>query len=209
MPQILGFIEALAELKAALLDTALDALEPILQGIGDVLGTVVLPALTMLADFLAENFHLVQGIGIAIVTLLVPAFVAWAVAAGTAAVATIVATGPIILLGAAIAGLAALVIIHFDTIKGVILGVFNWIRATGRSSSSSSLARSDAIGAHRQTLGHHLRGRYRSRNRHHQLGQDQLAAHHRCPVRSARYRYRRRPQKLGTPSRPYSKPAST
>ena len=128
MPDILAFIEAFAELKSAVLDTALDALEPILQGIGDVLGGVVLPALTALAEFLVENRPLVQGIGIAILTLLVPAFVAWAVSAGAAAVATIIATGPIILLGAAIAGLAALVIIHFDTIKKVVLGVFNWIK---------------------------------------------------------------------------------
>jgi len=128
MPDILDFIEAFADLKSAVLDTGLDALEPILHGLGAVLGGVVLPVLTGLANWLTTNRPLLQGIGIAIVTLLVPAFIAWAVSAGTAAIATLAAMLPIILLGAAIAILAALVITHFDTIKRWISNVFHWVK---------------------------------------------------------------------------------
>jgi phage-related protein len=128
MPQVLEFIEALADLKSAVLDTGFDALEPVLMALGAVLGGVVLPALTSLAQFLTNNRPVLQGIGIAIMTLMVPAFVAWAVSAGAAAIATLLLWAPIILIGLAIAALAALVITHFDKIKGAISAVFNWVK---------------------------------------------------------------------------------
>lgn len=128
LPKILAFVKAFANLKSAVLDVGLDVLEPVLKAIGSVLGTVVLPALTGLANWLAANKPVLQGIGIAIVTLLVPAFISWAVSAGAAAVATLLAMAPLILIGAAIAALAALVIIHFDTIKGAIEAAFNWVK---------------------------------------------------------------------------------
>lgn len=127
LPQILDFIEAFANLKSAVLDTALDALEPVLAGLGAVLGGVVLPALTGLANFLSDNQQVLQAIGIAILTMLVPAFVAWAVSAGAAAVATIAATWPILAIGAAVAALAYLVIHNWDTIKKATAAVFSWI----------------------------------------------------------------------------------
>ena len=145
LPDILEFVEALANLKSTVVDTALDALEPILAGIGDVFGGVVLPALTALAGFLGENRAVVQGVGIAIMTLLVPAFVAWAISAGIAAIKTIIAMGPIILLGAAIAGLATLVIIHFDTIKEVVWVSSTGSKTTGRCCSASSPDRSGSL----------------------------------------------------------------
>lgn len=127
MPEIGDFLVALSELRASVMDVGLDALEPILMGIGTVLGTIVLPALTGLATWLAENQPVLQGIGIAIMTFLVPAFLAWAINAGVAAAATLAAMAPVILIGAAIAGLAALVIIHFDTIVGVFKAAWNWL----------------------------------------------------------------------------------
>lgn len=127
MPQIGDFIAALVNLKAAVLDTGLDALEPVLSGIATVLGSVLLPALTGLANWLADNRPILQGIGIAILTFLIPAFVSWAISAGAAAIATLLAMAPLILIGAAIAALAALVIIHFDTILSVIRGAFDWV----------------------------------------------------------------------------------
>lgn len=128
MPQLGELVMALSRLKAAVLDTGLDFLEPILMRISDVLGAVLLPALTGLANWLADNQPVLQGIGIAILTFLVPAFISWAISAGAAAIATLLAMAPIILLGVAIAALAALVIIHFDTIKRWISNVFNWVK---------------------------------------------------------------------------------
>lgn len=127
MPQVGDFITSLSDLKSAVLDTGLEALEPVLEGIANILGSVLLPALTGLADWLADNKPVLQGIGIAILAFLVPAFVSWAISAGAAAIATLLAMAPLILIGVAIAALAALVIIHFDTIKSAIETAFNWV----------------------------------------------------------------------------------
>lgn len=58
----------------------------------------------------------------------------WAVLAASAlasaasvALAWVISMGPIILVAAAVAGLVALVVIHFDTIKNAIETAFNWI----------------------------------------------------------------------------------
>lgn len=48
--------------------------------------------------------------------------------AAQVAAAWLIAIGPIALVIAAIAGLVALVIIHFDTIKSVIAGAWNWVK---------------------------------------------------------------------------------
>ncbi len=127
LPQILDFIEAFSNLKSAVLDVALDALEPILVGLGAVLGGVVLPALTGLANWLSNNQQVLQAVGIAIMAMLVPAFIAWAVSAGAAAVATIAATWPILAIGAAIAALAYLIIHNWDTIKKATAAVVGFI----------------------------------------------------------------------------------
>lgn len=127
IPDAVELIKGLSRLKGAVVDVALDALEPIIRGIGDAVG-FVLPFLTDLANWLADNEPVLQGIGIAILTMLVPAFAAWALSAGAAAVATLVAMAPLIAIGVAIAALAALVIIHFDTIKRWISNVFNWVK---------------------------------------------------------------------------------
>src|SRR5690606_14675495 len=104
------------------------ALEPVLGAIGAVIGGVVLPALTGLANWLADHERVIQAIGIAIMTLLVPAFIAWAINAGIAAINTMLALAPLLLIGAAIALVAYLFITHFETIKNVVMAVFNWIK---------------------------------------------------------------------------------
>ena len=105
MPLVVSFGEWLpGALKAAQdavtpVAAALSNLGPIIQGIGGVLA------------FLAQNGDMVKtvmgALAIAIGIVLVPAFVAWAVAAGIAAIATIAATWPII---AIIAGITLLIV---------------------------------------------------------------------------------------------------
>jgi phage-related minor tail protein len=123
MPQIVRLLTSFANLKTAILD----ALAPAVQFVGEK----VLPALTSIMDWLANNGPVLQGI-------LIGLFTVWAIHAGIAAAATIAATWPFILIGIAIAALAALIITHWDTIKaatqavwefvlGVIQGVWNWI----------------------------------------------------------------------------------
>lgn len=123
MPQIIGLLTAFNNLKTAILE----ALEPAVTFIGEQ----VLPALTSILEWLAANGPVLQGILIAL-------FTAWAIHAGFAAAATLAATWPLVLVGVAVAALAALIITHWDTIKavtqavwnfvlGVIQGVWNWV----------------------------------------------------------------------------------
>ncbi len=123
LPQIAEFTSAVVELAGSIVE----ALEPALGVISDVIGAI-LPPITELFDFLARNQPVIQGIAIGIAAALVPAFVTWAVSAGAAAVATLLALAPLILIGVAVAALATLVIIHFDTIKNAIMTAFNWVR---------------------------------------------------------------------------------
>jgi hypothetical protein len=57
-----------------------------------------------------------------------PAIIATTVATGSLAVATLLAIGPWILLGAAIAALAYIVVTNFDTIKHAIGVAFDWVK---------------------------------------------------------------------------------
>lgn len=99
-----------------------------LQELTVFVGEQVLPKLEALKAWATENPGAFQAIAAVIGGVLVVAFLAWAVSAGAAAVATIAATWPIIAIGLAVAALAALVVIHFDTIKRWVMGVFNWIK---------------------------------------------------------------------------------
>lgn len=93
---------------------------------GDVqesLGLFLIPAIEKLSkafgtifSFLMENKEILAGVGVAIAVIVAPAFIAWATAAGAAALATIAAAAPIIALGLVIAGLVA----------GILFLVQNW-----------------------------------------------------------------------------------
>lgn len=91
--------------------------------------TIILPVLERIVTFLQANWKAVLvGAGAIVVTVIVPAFVAWAVAAGTAAVATVVALAPVIALMAAI-GLAAGALYlawqsNFLNIQGIVAAVW-------------------------------------------------------------------------------------
>ncbi len=76
--------------------------------------------LIKIIKFLDDNREVLAAIAIAIAIVLVPAFVAWAVAAGAAAIATLLAVAPILLLVAAI----ALIVL------GIILLVKHWDEVT-------------------------------------------------------------------------------
>ena len=113
LPQIARLATAVQNLMTAVVDSV----EPAVQ----VIGGSLLPALSSVLEWLSRNQPVLQGI-------LIGLFTAWAIHAGVAAAATIAATWPLILLGVAVAALAALVIIHFDTIVSVIKGAWNWVK---------------------------------------------------------------------------------
>lgn len=97
-----------------------EAFEKLLKGIASFVTFVsehkqiIVAALTALAAF--------------IITILVPAFIAWTVSATAAAIATIAATWPILLIGAAIAAVAFLVVYHWNTIKNAFGTAIDWIK---------------------------------------------------------------------------------
>lgn len=103
---------------------------PVLSTLGRFIVGTILPALGDFVEWLGRNKDTLAAVAIGILGALVPAFVAWAVAAGAAAIATIAAAAPFILLAAAIAAFALLVINHWDTIKAATLAVFNFIKDT-------------------------------------------------------------------------------
>lgn len=121
-----------------LLIPAIDAILPAVTAVATFIQQTLVPALGQLSGWFADHSAIFPAVAIAIATLLVPAFIAWTVAAATAAVATIAAALPVVLLGAAIAALAYLIITNWDTIVaathaawdavlGVFQGVWNWL----------------------------------------------------------------------------------
>lgn len=79
-------------------------------------------------NFLNQNRIVLAIVAGMIGGLLVAAFIAWAVAAGTAAVATIAATWPILAIGAAVGAVAYLIITHWETIKKAFQAGLDWIK---------------------------------------------------------------------------------
>ncbi len=115
------------------------ALTQVKLRLATVLAGQVLPAFMALGKWVGQNKTLLLAIGIGIAAVLVPAFIAWAVAAGVAAAATIAATFPLILIGAAVAAVAFLVIKNWAKIKSftaavwpaiqrMVSAVWNWIK---------------------------------------------------------------------------------
>lgn len=101
---------------------------PALQAVGSFIVGTIVPALVQFAQWLGDNKTVMAAVAIGITAVLVPAFIAWAVAAGAAAIATLAAAAPFILVGAAIAAFAYLVITHWDTIKSATLTAFNAVK---------------------------------------------------------------------------------
>jgi len=119
------------------------ALLPVIGTLSTFLTTTLIPALSAVADWIGghKDIMVAAFIGLAVVvgSVVIPAFVAWAVAAGAAAIATIAAAAPFIAIGAVIAAVAYLIINNWDTIvavsiaawdavTGAVAAAFNWVK---------------------------------------------------------------------------------
>lgn len=126
LPMTEEFVEQLREeLRPAVefLKDAFEFLRPKIEAVGRII--------IRLIRFLDDHREILLAVAIAIAIVLVPAFVAWAVAAGAAAVATIAATLPVIAIIAAIALLVLGIILlvkHWDEVTAFLKGA--WDTAT-------------------------------------------------------------------------------
>ncbi|MEM7141926.1 MAG: hypothetical protein AAF548_12935 [Actinomycetota bacterium] len=107
------------ELKAVVAEGKEALAQLLFPAIGAVAGILVndlIPAFQTTGEFIAENKEAFIAAGIAVTTLLVPAFVAWAVSAASAAAATLAAAAPVIAVGAAVAALTAGIIWAYENV---------------------------------------------------------------------------------------------
>lgn len=119
------------------------ALIPALLVLTTLLTDKLLPAFVVVFNWIGDHKDIVLaaliGFGTIVGGVVIPAFIAWAVAAGAAAIATIAAAAPFIAIGAVIAAVAYVIIHNWDTIVaattaawdavvGAVRFVFNWIR---------------------------------------------------------------------------------
>lgn len=91
---------------------------PVMLAVTSFITGTLIPGIEAVTGWLGRNKDVVAAVAIGIMVALVPAFVAWAIAAGTAAAATLLAAAPVIAIGVAIAALAFVVIKNWDTITG-------------------------------------------------------------------------------------------
>jgi hypothetical protein len=111
------------------------ALLPVLATLAGFMVNTLIPAISGIATWVTENKDAVIAglVGMAVVmagviwTMVVPAFTAWAAASGTAALATLAALAPFLLIGAAIAAVAYLIIKNWDDIKAGAEVVWNFV----------------------------------------------------------------------------------
>lgn len=119
-----------------------DRFSTVLVALGGFIQTRVIPGIVMLTKFLKDHDEVLKAAAIVIGLVLLPAFVSWALAAGTAAVATVAAAAPVIALGVALVALVAGIIwvvenfgifqdaasTAFEFVKGVVSGAVDWIK---------------------------------------------------------------------------------
>jgi len=109
------------------------ALLPVMSKLADVFQNVLLPAISAVVGWIEAHGNVVVaalvGVGVVLMTTVVPAFIAWAASAAAAAAATLIAMGPVILIGAAVAAVAYLIISNWDTVKAVTEAVWHAILA--------------------------------------------------------------------------------
>lgn len=113
----------------ATIKSVVERLMPVFRATASVV-TWLFGAIQSGVGWLIEHKPILIGVAAAISTLLVAAFVSWAISAATAAAATLAATWPIIAVGVAIAALVAGIVWlveHFDTVKKVAGEVWDWI----------------------------------------------------------------------------------
>ena len=122
-PQLPDLAVALGDLALALaqLLVAFLPLLPIVVKLASVLSVVLAVAITQVADtlatfvgFLVRNKPALIAFGTVVAAVVAPAFVAWAISAGTAAAATIAAASPLLLLVAGLTAVAAALAFAFN-----------------------------------------------------------------------------------------------
>jgi hypothetical protein len=102
-------------------ETVGTALLPVVEKFSDWITKTAIPAITAIINWMQKNKTTMIVLASIVGGVLVAAFTAWAVS-------VIAATWPLLAIGAAVGLLAVLFIKHFDTIKKVALGIFNWFK---------------------------------------------------------------------------------
>lgn len=137
----------LAQIQFAEMQETIGAkLLPVVAAFATFLVDTLFPAIGTVINFITDHQDVwialgigIAGVGTIIVVSLIPAFIAWATAAGAAAIATLAAAAPFIAIGAVIAGVAYLIIKNWDTIVrvtketwdkvlGFVKAVWDWIK---------------------------------------------------------------------------------
>lgn len=94
----------------------------------------VAPVVSTLRDFVAANpGPVLAGIAAVVAAVVVPAFLAWAIGAGAAALSTLLAVAPVLLLVAAIALVAGGLVYayqHSEKFREIVDGVVAWLQGT-------------------------------------------------------------------------------
>lgn len=94
----------------------------------------VAPVVSALRDFVAANpTPVLAGIAAVVAAVVVPAFLAWAIGAGAAALSTLLAVAPVLLLVAAIALVAGGLVYayqHSEKFREIVDGVVAWLQGT-------------------------------------------------------------------------------
>ncbi|HXJ64361.1 MAG TPA: hypothetical protein VNN79_11455, partial [Actinomycetota bacterium] len=107
------------------------AVLPVLGTMASFLTGTLIPALSGVADWISGHKDIIVaaliGVGVVVGTLVIPAFLSWAAAAGAAALATVLAAAPFIAIGAVIAGVALLIINNWDTIKAAAEATWDFV----------------------------------------------------------------------------------
>lgn len=130
-------LAAIGEQVIPVLETIVSGVEQVvtafgedgLAGVTDLLREKLEPVF----GFISDNASLFALVGGAILSVLVPAFVAWAISAGAAAIATIAAAAPVIAIGLAIGALAAAVVYayqNWDFFRTAVDAVAGFIKNT-------------------------------------------------------------------------------
>lgn len=126
IPAAQAFAETELAPKFEMLRDALEQIVPAVRDMGAELADKLQPALSATVGFLADHKEILAGVALTIAGVLVAAFVSWAVAAGAAAVSTLLALAPIIAVGAAVSLLIAGVILlvkHWDDLTAKLPGL--------------------------------------------------------------------------------------
>ena len=138
------FLQPVLDTATFLLGRIAEIIVPLIPDFSNLAGTVqdngfpelgaalatVYNGLVTFSNFVKQNADAVLvGLGSILVTIVVPAFIAWAVSAGAAAIATIVALAPVLLVLAAVGVAAALLYTAWNTnflgIRDTLINIWN------------------------------------------------------------------------------------